>query len=151
MKLPHMRSPGRQLAMEDLDSESGYKRSLFERAHMLRLLAEATAGRKGGEMIVRNRCRVLLLQATLNSSHLLFEECGLAGHHVAAAFRAGNDRRGGSVLVVARARGRRGWVTPDKAQQPSLLPHGQRQRDGNDTCSNHANTRDSTSQEEGQR
>ena len=117
---------------------------------MLQRPAEVTAGEKG-EMIERNRCRVLLLQATLNSSHLLFDECGLAGDHVVAAFRASNNRRGSSVFVVARARGRHGWVTPDEARQPRLLPNSQRQHDGNDTCSNHANTRHFTRQEAGQR
>jgi hypothetical protein len=141
----------RQIAMETSDSESGYKRSVSERAPMPHHLAEVTAGRKRREMIERNRCRVLRPQANLNASHLLFDECGLAGHHVVAAFRASNNRRGGSVFVVARARGRHGWVTPDETRQPRLLPSSHRQHDGNDTCSNHANTRHFRRQEQGQR
>ncbi len=151
MELPHMRSPGGRSRLNDLDSESGYKRSLFERAPMLRFPAEAKTSSKSAELIGGNRCRVLLLQASLDSSHLLFDECGLVGHHGSAAFRVSNDRHHGSVFVVARARARPGRVTSDKAQQPCLLPNGQRQRDGNDTCSNHGITHHSTRQERGQR
>jgi hypothetical protein len=73
---------------------------------MLRFVTGARARSKGAELMERNRWRVLLLHATLNSSYLLFDEGGLVGHHVAAAFRLRNDRCRGSVLVFARGRAR---------------------------------------------
>lgn len=129
-----------QVAMKDLDSESGYKRSSFERQLMLRLLVGAGIRDRRSELIPRNRYPVLPVQP-FASPPVFSDECERIGHHAVAASGAGNDRRRGGVLVVARARERRGWVTPDKAQHPRLLPNGQRQRDGQDSSSNHTSSR----------
>jgi hypothetical protein len=109
---------------------------------MLRFLAGASIHGRSRELISKNR-RPLLLAQPFAAAHVLSDEHGSVGHHAVASFRTGIDRRGGSALVVARARGRHGWVTPNKTQQPRLLLNDQRQRDGDDTCSSHAGSRHS--------
>jgi hypothetical protein len=112
-------------------------RSCCEKRLLTGMMARADVRRRRSESDSGDGDRVRGIRSECSPPHILADERDRAIRYVVAVVVARYPRgRGGIPVPAAGCRGLP-LVTPHPAQQPGVLPYGQRKHDGNDGCSKH--------------